>query len=638
MIKILLSLLCTVLFIWVFNPAIAYAACTGSTPTWSCTPDYDSINGCINGSGCSGISAGDTINVSAGDGTETWSSQLIINKGVTLKGAGSTKTIITAGLDATGSARALTQYLIVYYPSNPENDEPFRLTGFTFDCASRIQALKLFNPTLHKQTKIRIDNNRFINGLPGPPITEIKGTFYGVMDSNYIFKNASNNNALDVNNGVDLPTWYNSDYEPGSGNAFFFEDNICDLTDVAHDVGEGGKVVVRYNTYNMIVPNLTRSAMMVHGAQAGAHTSNMGLEYYGNDIKGIANVSPLIGSRGGIHLGFYNKITAPGTTYIALGNMYPDNCPDKCASPYDSGTDFVATPNGKPQHVSNSYFWINKDDGQEVGAYVNMDCCTGLGGYGPWSDCCIHGLGNPSLQANSEWWEYKQAFDGKAGVGCGTLAARPATCTTGVGYWATTQDCNNLNGMVGVAPSTPISGTLYKCTSTDTWTSYYTPYTYPHPLRGSESSGATPPIFDSVTATPSGGTSTYGQQISLQVVLSQAVDTTDHIKFTLNDNQSTVCEVGYNLTNQNVATCSFTVARGMTATNLSATMSVKGTGKIYPTGTTANETVNFTPTANIPTGLNIAAGKVIVLEDCSAGAGTCSAVTGGAGTGAILGN
>jgi len=29
-----------------------------------------------------------------------------------------------------------------------------------------------------------------------------------------------------------------------------------------------------------------------------------------------------------------------------------------------------------------------------------------------------------------------------------------------------------------------IAGTLYKCTSTNKWEPYYTPYTYPHPLRG----------------------------------------------------------------------------------------------------------------------------------------------------------
>lgn len=70
-----------------------------------------------------------------------------------------------------------------------------------------------------------------------------------------------------------------------------------------------------------------------------------------------------------------------------------------------------------------------------------------------------------------------------AGISCGTPASRPTTCTTGQGYWATTQSCSNLTGMVGVNPSMPISGTLYKCTAPNTWTTFYTPYTYPHPLR-----------------------------------------------------------------------------------------------------------------------------------------------------------
>jgi hypothetical protein len=31
------------------------------------------------------------------------------------------------------------------------------------------------------------------------------------------------------------------------------------------------------------------------------------------------------------------------------------------------------------------------------------------------------------------------------------------------------------------------SGVLYKCTAPNTWTLYYTPYTYPHPLQTSSS-------------------------------------------------------------------------------------------------------------------------------------------------------
>lgn len=75
-------------------------------------------------------------------------------------------------------------------------------------------------------------------------------------------------------------------------------------------------------------------------------------------------------------------------------------------------------------------------------------------------------------------------FDGTntLGVGHGTLALRPATCTTGVGYWATDQGSWNVSGSGG-------QGLLYTCVSTNTWSVTYTPYTYPNPLT----SGGPPP-------------------------------------------------------------------------------------------------------------------------------------------------
>ena len=75
-------------------------------------------------------------------------------------------------------------------------------------------------------------------------------------------------------------------------------------------------------------------------------------------------------------------------------------------------------------------------------------------------------------------------FNGTVGTGYGTLSNQPATCKTGVGYWATDQGNWNQSGSGG-------QGQLYVCTATNTWTLYYTPYTYPHPLTGG--SGPVPP-------------------------------------------------------------------------------------------------------------------------------------------------
>ena len=78
-------------------------------------------------------------------------------------------------------------------------------------------------------------------------------------------------------------------------------------------------------------------------------------------------------------------------------------------------------------------------------------------------------------------------FDGTTGMGFGTLANRPPTCATtpepadagngGVGYWAT--DVGSWNGA-----STTEQGRLFLCTAPNSWTAYYEPYRYPHPLRG----------------------------------------------------------------------------------------------------------------------------------------------------------
>lgn len=64
-----------------------------------------------------------------------------------------------------------------------------------------------------------------------------------------------------------------------------------------------------------------------------------------------------------------------------------------------------------------------------------------------------------------------------APASAGTYANGSAIPSYGMGYWATSAPSSNWN------TTTPgDDGALYVCTATNTWSRYYTPYTYPHPL------------------------------------------------------------------------------------------------------------------------------------------------------------
>jgi hypothetical protein len=120
-------------------------------------------------------------------------------------------------------------------------------------------------------------------------------------------------------------------------------------------------------------------------------------------------------------------------------------------------TGTIAWPN---QALDPIYAWSNTWSGTGGGSFFAMFDSPSLTNNLDFYYQC--GSSNPSCGS----------FTGAAGVGSGVLSARPSSCTASVAYWAT--DTN----------------TLYRCSSTNSWTSYYTPYTYPHPLA---SGGAAPP-------------------------------------------------------------------------------------------------------------------------------------------------
>jgi len=166
-------------------------------------------------------------------------------------------------------------------------------------------------------------------------------------------------------------------------------------------------------------------------------------------------------------------------------------------------------------------------------------------------------------------------FNGTTGTGYGTLANRPTTCTTGVGYWATDQGTwNTYNSQKGI---------LYYCSSTNTWSVKYTPYTYPHPLdsgSGAISLSPTSENFGSlnvgtpsspVTFTLTNGSSTTATAITPSVTGGNTGD------FAITNSGAGSCAAAGGSLSAS-ASCTFTVtftpgAAGARATTLSVSYS-----------------------------------------------------------------
>jgi PKD repeat protein len=391
--------------------------------------------------------SGDTVIVPAGSGT--WSSQLVITKGIYLIGAGIGNTVITANFFAPFPSITVNQgnYLISYAPTNPALNEGFRISGFTFNLNKKSFGLDVRNLTTTVVNKIRVDHNRIIDGyslydVPWAAVLfHVYGTIYGVVDNNVFM------NGYVRCHGLDEVTWNNITFSFGTADNMYFEDNSFTSPDTMFFYGEmAGRYCTRYNTVDgSASTNGLYPFADMHPNQINTHVAAMGAEIYENIIDGGTKGVNLLDQRGGMAL-VYNNTVNSTSSGIAL--MVREETLDSLG--WGAATNPVS---GQPQHVSNSYYWGNKKDGAtliaaSVSQTVNYGSPLGL-----------------VPQENREFWQQGATFDGSRGVGVGPLSSRPTTCTKGVAYWATDNK------------------TLYKCTATNVWTEYYTPYTYPHPLR-----------------------------------------------------------------------------------------------------------------------------------------------------------
>ncbi len=419
---------------------------------------YSDVSAAVSAAG-----SGDTVSVPSG--SCAWDSTLTINKGLTLQGAGIDSTNISCSTCAQAA-------FIIYSPDSTalSNNAVFEVSGFTFDghANSTIDGIDLVNPNATAIKNIKIHHNRFYRVHRA---VDVAGNVYGVVYLNTMAVNVDG--AISYPMGNEEESWNGHPASFGTGNNLYFEDNTmtgwCWM-----GAGQGGRYAFRYNTCTDMVTG-GQGLFDMHGNQGSGIHATMMTEVYGNNFVNNASGSS-VDMRGGQHLFFFNKVTGPtnwtwqireeyhdGYSYGAVTNICPANKPQICLDSCQC------------MKINHTYIWNNRKSGTLLDATITEDDYIR-------SD----GIANspPELVENREFWQQGSSFNGTSGVGCGTLASRPTTCTTGVGYWATDQSCSSVDDAnVGANPAAPISGTLYRCTAPNTWTPYYTPYTYPHPLR-----------------------------------------------------------------------------------------------------------------------------------------------------------
>jgi hypothetical protein len=416
---------------------------------------------------CSAVASdGATIRFPAGEAT--WTSPVAITKKFNLVGAGAGRSVITFGLGIGRTALSLGT-------SNSS------VSGFTFTSGEVSEA---FISARGSGGTGRIYLNEFINTAPANRRCIYFSGGTGVPHPTYLvdqntFTNCRVSIVADLGSEFGEREWI-ADRPWGKfahvvyveGNTFTYTASLGNFAEVDY----GGMMVVRYNT-------VSNARAELHGTGGFGDRSGRWMEVYGNNFSG-ALLNDGIWWRAGSGLGFSNTFSSDYDTPLL----------------FDVSTDRASTSRGMPDGTKSI------DGNRGAGSTYPAAGWPALDqpGYGKYFSA-FDGTNHPGMTSEpiplflnrqsgsiapiattnggGKWIancrEVQQeaaSFNGTCGTGVGPVSLRPVTCQSGVYYWATDEgDWNREQA----GPD----GRLYKCTSTNTWTLFYTPFDYPHPLR-----------------------------------------------------------------------------------------------------------------------------------------------------------
>ena len=480
-----------ILVLFLLFPSVLWSACVSDGDDWVSTPDYASVASCI-----SQADYGDTITVSAGDGTETWSSGVTINKNIHIIGPGMDNLTILQNTSST-----LINYLQdATAKTNEDSNEFFRFSGFTIDSNNVGQAFTIRregtswkNPN-YPVGKFRIDNVRIIDG-GGSYGIHIDNGSRGVFD-NCIFVNGIKTARLEgrywFGRDVEGETFVPADSASSTANGIYFEDCTFSNTETEANIissqdGHPGWVI-RFSTIN--ITSYIDSTFDIHGSNnavvdysicppeayrpgcdevipdedddcCSGGRSVGSVEFYNNEITGSGSVDKFLDQRGEIAIVFGNEFASG----FGVGN---DGYADKFFQIRSRSSSSWCRTNGCDQ-VNNSYYFDNTQNSVPLSDPYAYEYWNAQPDYGY------------DLYPDVDFWTYVAlgSFDGTTGVTQGTNAQMLSTqsgdgCTEGVGFHVTDLGTWNTEGA---------DGQLWVCNGSNTYVLFYEPYTYPHPLR-----------------------------------------------------------------------------------------------------------------------------------------------------------